>query len=290
MSEYNTNKEAFLAQKQAEREAYLKGVQDALNRLPQQPQEFSRYLTIQGKFPDYSVGNALSVTRYCPAAKSVRLYANWEKLGCTPKAGTKGIPVMVPGTDFTRPDGSRGRHYDLKKAYDVSQLKNPPTLPLRPRDRTLLRGLFEYQAGGWEYRSVPDGPDAQYDPVTNTITIRQKQTIQYLFPALAREVSIADFMMRDGITYEEAAPKGTCVAWMLCSHYEIPPTNLVLPDPTVILGQEPKDYRRHLDMLRMPTLNMVNSVENVVRKLARSKEAESEPGLPKHDEVAGPAL
>ena len=131
MDEYTKNKELFLAQKLAEKDAYLNGVRDALERLPANPSEFSRYLTIQGRLPDYSVGNALSIVRYCPDARVVRLYANWEKLGYKPKVGMKGIPVLVPGTEYTRPDGTHGRHYDLRKAFDISHLQGSPALPLR---------------------------------------------------------------------------------------------------------------------------------------------------------------
>ena len=42
MDEYTKNKELFLAQKQAEKDAYLNGVRDALERLPANPSEFSR--------------------------------------------------------------------------------------------------------------------------------------------------------------------------------------------------------------------------------------------------------
>lgn len=285
MDEYTKNKELFLAQKQAEKDAYLNGVRDALERLPANPSEFSRYLTIQGRLPDYSVGNALSIVRYCPDARVVRLYANWEKLGYKPKVGMKGIPVLVPGTEYTRPDGTHGRHYDLRKAFDISHLQGSPALPLRPGNRVLLRGLMEYQAGGWEYTSVKDGPDALYDPSSNSISIREQQPIQYLFPALAREISAADLMMREGGTYEDVLPRAVCIAWMLCSHYELPPANLKLPQPEAVMGTDPRDYRRQLDRLRLPVMSMVNSVENVVRRQERAKEAETDPGPEREDKI-----
>ena len=76
MDEYTQNKELFLAQKQAEKDAYMNGVRDALEQLPANPTGFSRYLTIQGRLPEYSVGNALSTVRYCTGERGGRLYAN----------------------------------------------------------------------------------------------------------------------------------------------------------------------------------------------------------------------
>ena len=204
---------------------------------PQIHLNFSRYLTIQGRLPDYSVGNALSIVRYCPDARVVRLYANWEKLGYKPKVGMKGIPVLVPGTEYTRPDGTRGRHYDLRKAFDISHLQSSPAMPLRPGNRVLLRGLMEYQAGGWEYIRQRR-PGRPVRPIDEYDLHSEQQPIQYLFPALAREISAADLMMREGGTYEDVLPRAVCIAWMLCSHYELPPANLKLPQPEAVMGTD----------------------------------------------------
>ncbi len=172
MDEYTKNKELFLAQKQAEKDAYLNGVRDALERLPANPSEFSRYLTIQGRLPDYSVGNALSIVRYCPDARVVRLYANWEKLGYKPKVGMKGIPVSGP-RHGVHPTG-RYPWPPLRSAKGLRHFA-PAKFPC---DAPSAGGTVYCCGDLWNIRpaagstSVKDGPDAQYDPSTNTISIR----------------------------------------------------------------------------------------------------------------------
>lgn len=268
MAEKQIDPAAYGAQKKEERERYYTRVQSLMEQLARDPERFRLYLQVQSRFPSYSVGNALMIAAQFPSARQIRLSQEWADMGVKPLRGVHGIEILVPGKQYTRPDGSIGRGFDVKKAFDISQTtagvdaRRPP----RPTERTLLRTLLDYQKGGWSYQLIDEGENARYDPQSNTVCILQRQPLEKVYPILAREILCADLLMQQGLQRENAEPTAVCVAWMLCARYDIPPTGLTLPAPETVLGADPGKYRQALQKLTSELRPVVNFAEKVISK------------------------
>lgn len=268
MTEKQIDPEAYGIQKKEERERFYARVQALMEQAAHDPDRFQLYLQVQARFPSYSVGNALMIAAQYPNARQIRIAQEWSDMGVKPLRGVHGIEILVPGRQYTRADGSIGRSFDVKKAFDVSQT----TAGLDARrekpssQRTLLRTLLDYQKGGWSFALVNDGEIARYDPQSNTVYILQKQPLEKVYPILAREILCADLLMQQGLQRAGAEPIAVCVAQMLCARYDIPPTGLTLPTPETVLGTDPAKLRENLQKLTASLRPIVNFTEKIIAK------------------------
>lgn len=258
---------AYAAMKKTEREQYYAKVESLLGQIARDPEKFALYLTIQGRMPAYSLGNALMIAAQYPEARQIKLATQWADLGVKPLKGTRGIQILVPGKTYLRADRTLGQAFDVKKAFDISQTTAAQEArPPRPTKRMLLKALLDYQKGGWQYKLLDQGPAAHYDPESNCLYLLRRQTPEALFPVLAREVLRADLHIRRVKTDAPAEDVATCGAYMLCAHYDISPEGLTLPDPAQIMGGDPQWYRSRLKETTQPLRSLISHCERITAK------------------------
>lgn len=271
------DKAAYAEQKKAEKQKYNEDLTQAMAAMATDRELLRQYLEVHGRLPSYSVGNAIMVAIQYPEARQIRLATEWADLNIKPLRGVKGISILVPGKHYEKGDGTLAQGYDVKRAFDISQTSAGinAQYPARPRNRDLLRGLLDYQKGGWLYEAIDEGEPARYDPGTNTVYVRKGQQFTPLYPALAREIICADLLMRRGVQREKAEPVAVCVAWMLCSHYDLSTDGLELPDPKLVMGEDPQQYRQRLSELSGELRSVVNFSEKVISKARHDREVEA---------------
>ena len=269
------DKAAYAAQKRQEKEKYNKDLTAAIGTIAKDKNWLQVYLEVQGRLPSYSVGNAIMIAIQYPVARHVRLATEWADIGVKPLRGVKGITILVPGKQYQRQDGSIAQGYDVRRAFDISQTSagSFDQRPPRRQNTDLLRGLLDYQKGGWQYATTDDGQSARYDPDTNTIYVRRHQPFSTLFPVLAKEIICADLVMSKKIAPSTIPDIATCVAWMLCSHYELTTDGLQLPEPASVMGADPNQYRQQLTQLTSELRSIINFTEKVIAKSQKLQEA-----------------
>lgn len=268
------DKAAYAQQKRQEKQQYNEQLSSAMASMATDSEKFRLYLEVQGRLPLYSVGNAIMVAMQFPEARRLRLSSEWASLGIQPRRGQKGIAILVPGSQFKKPDGSIGQGYDVRRAFDISQTTAAaqPDPTSKPTEQDLLRGLLDYQKGAWEIKTADNCEPARYDPEQTTIFIRKQQQFAPLFSALSREVICADIHLRKGVGRIEAEPVAECVAWMLCSRFEVQPAALTLPNPNIIMGMDDKAYRYRLAELVEPLRSLLNYMDKSIAKSRKSRE------------------
>ena len=95
------DKSAWAAKKQAARQEAYGKIEQYLDGLLMEDGRFSQYLTVQGRFPQCSVGNAILIAAQKPEATYYRTYEDWSKENISIRRGKgffKCFPVCQAGS------------------------------------------------------------------------------------------------------------------------------------------------------------------------------------------------
>ena len=115
------DKEEWIQQKKAEREAAYLMIDQTAELLPSDGERIKTYLDLQSRFPRYSVGNVLLLSAQRPEATRIADYKTWKDSGAYIQKDETGIIILEPGNEYTREDGSVGVSYNAKRVFDISQ-------------------------------------------------------------------------------------------------------------------------------------------------------------------------
>ena len=120
------DKDAWAEKKQAERQAVYEMADTAAAEVCADGEKFRAYLDTQTRFDRYSVTNALLILAQMPEATQLKDFDGWKDAGASIKRQQKGISILEPGEEYTREDGTIGTSYNVKKVFDISQLRRKP--------------------------------------------------------------------------------------------------------------------------------------------------------------------
>ena len=123
------DKSAWAAKKQAARQEAYGKIEQYLDGLLMEDGRFSQYLTVQGRFPQCSVGNAILIAAQKPEATYYRTYEDWSKENISIRRGEKSFSMLVPNGTYTGKDGRTHTNFDVQKVFDISQTNAVPKEP-----------------------------------------------------------------------------------------------------------------------------------------------------------------
>ena len=214
------DREAWLKQKQDERNLAFRIVEDTLGSIKRDEKMLQTYLDVQSRFSRYSVSNAVLIAGQKPQATRLGDFNYWKEAGEYIKKGELGILILEPGKEYKRKDGSTGVNYNTKKVFDISQTNSKQQKsPEISRDGRFLMKALIYNAP-CEIKAQDDLVEqhktlALYDTSDKTLYVAKGYSYDELFPSVARELAHAH-MDRDG--YERSAGENIayCVAFIIC--------------------------------------------------------------------------
>ena len=95
------DKAAWAAKKQAARQDAYDMIEQYLDNMPLEEGSIRQYLTVQGRFPQCSVGNAILIAAQKPEATCYKPYAEWSKENISICRGEKGFSILVTNGTYT---------------------------------------------------------------------------------------------------------------------------------------------------------------------------------------------
>lgn len=247
------DKDAWAAQKQAERETVYKMIDDTLSLMGRNGQVFQSYLDVQARFDRYSPNNAALIAAQMPEATRLADFNTWKKEGLYVRRNEEAVKILEPGKEYERDDGTIGISYDVKRVFDVSQTNSrKKTEPVTKRDdRLLLKALMNNAPCNMEMSdTLPENVNARYDPEKDTVLLRPGLDAQALFRGLAQGIARA-FVEKDYPDCVHAGFSAYCVSYMLCKRNGVSVDAFSFDRlPEAFSALEPQALREQLDMIR----------------------------------------
>lgn len=231
--------------------------------------EFQKYLDIQSKFEQYSVGNAFLVMAQMPKATQLRDYESWRSSGAFLKKYPKFVKILEPGDTYMREDGSVGTNYNVKKVYDISQVNTKQkNRQMRYNDKILLKIFLNSSSS--KVKIVDEIPDTQrkalYNFETDTLFIARGAESPKIFYEVAEELAKQEI----GESSLEDSYKNYCVSYMLCKKYGINVSDYNFEEIASSLSNlETRDIRLELEPVKNAMESISNRVSEQIQRLTR---------------------
>lgn len=247
------DKDAWAAQKQAERETVYEMIDDTLSLMGRNGQVFQSYLDVQARFDRYTPNNAVLIAAQMPEATRLADFDTWKKEGLYVRRNEEAIKILEPGKEYERDDGTIGISYDVKRVFDVSQTNSRRKAePAAVRDdRMLLKALMNNAPCNMEISdTLPENINARYDPEKDTVLLRSGLDAPALFRGLAQGIARA-FVEKDYADCIHAGFAAYCVSYMLCKRNGVSVDAFSFDRlPEVFSALEPQELRTQLDIIR----------------------------------------
>lgn len=265
-----TRDEAWRAERKEERESTSYMRDAALETVTSDPEQYARYLQLQGDNIQCSVGNVVLAMTQLEGATQIGSREHWHKQGRRVKDGemSKGAKVFVP----SRNENYRG--YLLGDYYDVSQTTGKPIKGIAPLDEgsqrmeTALATLMNYSAVDFVTDDTMQVA-AYYDPENMELAVNPEYSDSEVFAALATEIAHSKFHNKGrnaGYEREDYKLDAASAGYLLCRRFGVP---CEMPDVAGIgeayEGMEASTRGTMLEQLREMARDIGNGIEKAIQ-------------------------
>lgn len=212
------------AQQQAERESVTEMQDCGIELIASDPDQFMRYLTMQGDNPTYSAGNIAIAMVGLPDATIIGTAERWQSLHRSVITEEKDSGVKIFARD------QKTRQYILSDAYDVSQTHGAEL------KQTVFQDGSKEMASALEtllnYSKVPAVVDkdldepAYYDEEKSELAINPGFSDTEAFASIAAEVALTRFHNKGfnpDYRWDKYELDAQSVAYILCRRFGIDP-------------------------------------------------------------------
>ncbi len=260
------DKENWKQQKKQERQEIYTLLDEVTKSAIKDGNQFQKYLDVQAKLENYSASNAMLIMEQMPEATQLKSYGSWKKEGSSVKQGATAIRILEPGRPYTKPDGTRGTYYSVKKVFDVSQIdsvtKREPVVRLD--DRTLIKALISKSPVPIEnVDELPNNIGSLYDHDQKRIFVRRGMNADSIFRSVSNELVHAELAASNkNYNRKEAGFTAYCASYLLCKKNGIDVSAFRFDSvPMELKGIEPKKVRGMLENIRK-TANTISERMN----------------------------
>lgn len=275
------DKDNWKQQKRKEREDTYALLNATTESVLKDGKQFQSYLDVQSKFENYSVSNAMLIMAQMPEATRIKQLNSWKKDGVSVPRDAKPICIMEPGKTYTKPDGTRGTYYNIKKVYDVSQVegevKREPVV--RVDDRTLIKSLIAKSPVPIEnVDELPNNIGALYDHDQKRIFVRRGMNVDNIFRSVSNELAHAELAQANkNYNRRDYGFTAYCASYMLCKKNGIDVSAFHFDSaPMELKNIEPKNARASLDQIRKTANSITNRMNRAMGKEHTPKSKEQE--------------
>lgn len=269
----NIADEQWKAQKQAERENASAMQDAAVIEVTQNPEQYARFLDMQGDNPTYSPGNIVMVMAQNPEVTRFGTAERWGSLGRSVIPSEAGRGAMI----FARQ--TYGHGYALTSVYDITQTtgKNLVTSLLTDGSEQMDKALSTLL----NYSVVPvvassDLPvPARYNEKDMVLAVNPDYSDSEAFAAIAAEIAHARFHgkgMNQGYTHEESELDAQSVSYILCRRFGIQREKPDMKNLAALYnGWEPQERRSALDQIQNMSKKIGNSIAHKIEPPQRAR-------------------
>lgn len=273
------DKAAWLEQKQAQRQQLNSLSESYLDRLAMEETTLRQYLTLQGRFPQLSVGNTLLLAAQMPHATRYKTFEDWQKDGVKILRGQRSFSLFVPNGTYTRGDGKTATNYEIVRYFDVSQTDAPAEEALGQDISLNLKALLMRPI--CPVTVVERQKGAVYVANQNTVEVGRGMEPEHVFQTLT--LAFAHGEMAKSIEgYNPGTPQNAfyarCVSFVLCSYYGADTKSYHFMDIQSSFGNcNPKELRQHLQMIHTTSRTMVERMDKALMQLRERSQKQMEP-------------
>jgi len=254
--------EAWTEQKQERRQALYDTVDKMADKTLSDPAALSAYLDAQARLGKTKVSNTLIILASKPETTQVMSFDDWQKRGRSVMKGENGFDILESKGEYERDDGTKGRNFDPKRVFDISQTYGRKVWERRnPPIKSALKALTTNTAVPIRLSdNVPQGIAAEYSQMDLVVYVARNAPDNDKFFAIARELARAE--QGDNTFLCD------CTANIVCLRYGVPAKHCErLPEE--VTSMDTREKRGALDMVRDTA---VSAMERVDRNLALERQ------------------
>ena len=263
------DKEAYAQKKYEERMTLNKLIDDMVDKIKLNIDDFKKYLDVQVKFPNYSVSNALLVTAQFPEATQLKSYDSWRNARAYVNKKPIYVNIFEYSDTYTRKDGTVAPSYNVKKMIDVSQtsLKQVRKAFQNYDDKNLLKAfLTNSNANIQVVNNLEDL--VKYNKSENVLYIsRTSPDTKLLFNTLSKE--LAKMMFEPSQDYRIDELKADCVSYMICKRYNIDVSDYQF-NIDGLANLDVKDIKTELNSIKSAYQDMESSMQLSLDSLSKN--------------------
>lgn len=268
------SKDDWLAKKKQERADAFQMLEEATEKVAEDPQAFLDYMETQAWFDRYSVSNCLLISAQNPNAMKLADYDTWKDQGIFVSKGESGIVILEPGNEFQREDGSTGVSMNVKKLFDISQTSaaengvDTKTYQIRP----LLKALMAESPVDLKISdNLPAMCNGTYKPDEKAIYLRQGMDGPDIFRTMAYEIILVKMEERG----EDSAYIANCATFMLCERFSVNAGSFDFRNSAeYFAGKTPKEIRASLEKMRSYANELSQPMTRMLEKVEKSRSDE----------------
>ena len=200
-------------------------------------EEFGRYLSVMGRFHQYSFGNITLIHVQRPEATRVAGYKRWQELGRQVRRGEQGVKILVPHRKKLQSEDETEeqvviRSFGVGTVFDVSQTEGEP-LPEPPVVREIREStdigaaLFRHICRYLDSEGIPvaredtSPANGYWEPLSRRIAVGLHLEGDQRTKTLAHETAhfVADHQL--GMAKEDVETVAESAAYVVLQHYGI---------------------------------------------------------------------
>ena len=267
------DKEAWAAKKQEERKELYDLADATAVEVSRDGEKFQKYLDVQARFDRYSPTIALLIYAQMPEATQLKDFDGWKDAGVSVQRKPKSVKILEPGKEYQREDGTRGTSFEVKRVFDVSQVKGRlRSAPgVKYDDRALLKALIHRSPVPIQtVESLPNNMGALYDHDQQVIFVCRGMGAEDIFRSVSKELCHAEIAeIRENYNRSDAAFAAYSASYLLCKKYGVDVADYDFSRlPASFREQDARGVRDSLTEIR-DTANQVSS--RMYRALEQSR-------------------
>lgn len=271
------DKEGWAAKKQEERQELYALADTTALKVSQDGAEFQKYLDLQAQFDRYSATNALLVLAQMPGASQLKDFDGWKEAGASVLRKAISVKILEPGKEYTRDDDTRGTSFEVKRVFDISQVKIRKTLApdIKYDDRLLLKALIHHSPVPIQtVESLPNNMGAIYDHDQQVIFVCKGMGAEDIFRSVSKELCHAQIArMQENYNRSAAAFAAYSASYLLCKKYGVDVTDYNFSRlPASFREQDARGVRGSLTEIK-DTANQISS--RMYRALVQNRSPKS---------------
>lgn len=267
------------AQQQAERDSVTEMQDCGIELIATDPDQYLRYLTMQGDNPTYSPGNVAIAMVGLPDSTIIGTAERWQSLHRTVMTDQKDKGVKIFARD------PKTRQYVLSDAYDVSQTQGAEL------KQTVFQDGSKEMASALEtllnYSKVPAVVDkdldepAYYDEDKRELAINPDFSDSEAFASIAAEVALTRFHNKGynpDYSWNKYELDAQSVAYILCRRFGVEPLTPKLERLAERFEGMTKDEARAvLDNIQDMSKQIGRGIEKALEEKQRSRSSVRRP-------------
>lgn len=240
--------------------------------------KYRQFLDLQSYFESYSINNNVLIFAQRPNATRVKDFEGWSEDDLVIRKGVKGIMILMP-----RPyekDGEQRTAYDVKKVFDISDLKEPPTSDEVSFDNSILvRALVNKSPVA--IVTSEENSSTYYSVKDKRIFAKAGMGFEELFTNIAFALAHAE-MAKGADTYriKDNIFQARSVAYILAKKYGVPTKSVeIMSLPTRYESMDIKDVKEEFGEIHRAVKSISGRMNEVLfanREQERKNEGKGE--------------